>query len=144
MTTAFESIQWADIWSISHTIVPAAIIMNNAFLYFIKTVLPSKPLTQPKITSYRNAHFILEIFKKKVLISEFEIILKRRLIIFTLVSSIASLLNLNEFHIILCVSKTALNLSTGFLSMLRCERWSCYFKEANKRKNVVSEIAVCF
>ena len=57
-------------------------------------------------------------------------------------SSITSILNSNESHFILCVSKTTLYLYTVFLSisndMCRCDRWSCFFK-AMKMKNVTSE-----
>ena len=73
----------------------------------------------------------LKYLKNRELRCEFEMILKWWLVMFTLVSSIASISNLNESQFILYVSKTILYLFKGSLlmsiDMLRCDRWFCCF-----------------
>ena len=104
-------------------------------------IFPSKPLTQPWITSSTAPPFIFQIFEKILLRSKFEMILRKSFIILMWVSSIASILNSIKSKFVLCVFKITLFLSTGFLSMsidmLRCDRWSCCFKEM-KTKSVMS------
>ena len=149
MKTALECVK-----SITTTIVPAAKIMNHAFCMSLKRlaciaslksdIFLSKPLKQPLNTSSTAPIFIFDIFKileanklKMWIWNDIEKTINH----IKLVLMYSNNLHLNESLFILYVSKTTLYLSIGFslmnIDMLRCDRWSCCFKEM-KMKNVVS------
>ena len=146
MATAFESVQ-----SIASSILLAAKIKNHAFFVFYQYTWDAfqacnqvfshpSPLCIHKLLLQLPPFLSLKCFRQTELRSESELTLKRGLIIFMLVSSEASISNLNESQFILSVSKTALYVCTWFLSMsidtLRCDRLSCRFKKT-EMKNVM-------
>ena len=127
MTTAFESVQWAQ------TIVPTAKIMNQFFPYFIETggmhcfaIIVSFPFPAPytTINYFYNSHpLIFKYLKQTELRSEFEIILKRRLFIFTLVSSITSVVKKYESHFICWEQHILDDNSLADMKQLACVFW---------------------
>ena len=145
MATAFEPVQ-----SIVSSKLPATRIKNDAFLCDIKTLSMHFKLAiwYPTIQAPHTAinycfnspsfHLSWNLRQTK-LRSEPKMTFKRTLIIFTLVSSNASILN--EFQSILYVSNMDLYLFAGLLWMSidnwRYNRGSCCFEEM-KGKHVLS------